>query len=204
MAAPLSRKAQTQEKILDAALTLFSDRGFDAVTVEEIGTVAKVAHGTIFWHFKNKENLYLEMAKKAGEAYASYIHPAINKSTHPGDLVDIALLQYKFLRDNQKVDLLQLSLVFECLGPHPELKPALDAVNQPYYIGWKKWVETMDSSGFIREDVNAQNLIHTLTGGLGAIAIGGIVHDRDMTDAITEYSKMLVRGAFKEQPSLIA
>lgn len=193
-------KAVTQANILEAALTLFSEKGYDAVSVEEIGAVAGVGHGTIFWHFGNKENLYVEMARHAGRAYEAYVHPAIDASERPSDLPQIAALQYQFLREHPKLDLLQTSLVFECSGPHPELKPALDAVNLPYYEGWKRWVGKMQANGYVRDDVDPVGLVHILTGGLGAIAIGGIVHKRDMSAAIAEYSNILVRGAFESTP----
>jgi AcrR family transcriptional regulator len=193
-------KVVTQANILEAALTLFAEKGYDAVSVEEIGTAAGVGHGTIFWHFQNKQNLYFAVANHAGMAYQAYVHPTIDASEHPSDLPKIAAQQYRFLREHPKLELLQTSLVFECTGPHPELKPALDAVNLPYYEGWKRWVDKMQVSGYLREDVDPVGLVHTLTGGLGAIAIGGIVHKRDMSAAIAEYSRILVRGAFKVTP----
>lgn len=193
-------KSVTQANILEAALTLFSEKGYDAVSVEEIGAAAGVGHGTIFWHFQNKQNLYVAVANHAGTAYQAYVHPAIDASEHPSDLPTIATLQYRFLREHPNLELLQTSLVFECSGPHPELKPALDAVNLPYYEGWKRWVDKMQINGYLREDVDPVGLVHTLTGGLGAIAIGGIVHKRDMSAAIAEYSRILVRGAFKVTP----
>ncbi len=192
-----SKKALTQRKILDAALSLFSEKGFDAVSIEEIGALAGVAHGTIFWHFGSKDSLYLEVAKQAAAEYARFFHPAIEKSTQPSDLVDLALLQYQYLKENPKQDQLQMSLVFECSGPHPELKPALQAVNGEYYKGWQTWVDKMESYGFLHKDTDVVGLAHTLTGGLGAIVISGVVNERDMTDAIIEFSRILIRGAFE-------
>jgi len=51
----LSRK----ESILQAATLLFSKNGFRHTSIEEIANMTGVADGTIFYHFKNKEGLFL-------------------------------------------------------------------------------------------------------------------------------------------------
>ena len=51
------KKAATRAAILDAALPLFLERGFDAVTVREIADKADVTPKTVFSHFPHKEAL---------------------------------------------------------------------------------------------------------------------------------------------------
>ena len=46
-----------RDDILDSALTLFAERGFDATTIPMIATDAKVGAGTIYRYFANKEVL---------------------------------------------------------------------------------------------------------------------------------------------------
>ncbi len=46
---------QRRRDILDAATTLFHERGFDATTVQTIATSAGVAAGTVYLHFASKE-----------------------------------------------------------------------------------------------------------------------------------------------------
>jgi len=49
------KKLATRRSIADHALSLFLQRGFDAVTVAEIAEAADVAVSTVFKHFPNKE-----------------------------------------------------------------------------------------------------------------------------------------------------
>jgi AcrR family transcriptional regulator len=51
------KKAATRAGILDAAVQLFLERGFDAVTVREIADKADVTPRTVFMHFPQKEAL---------------------------------------------------------------------------------------------------------------------------------------------------
>ena len=54
------KKEQTRQRIAAVALKLFTERGFDAVTVNEIAEAAEVAKATLFSYFPSKESLVLE------------------------------------------------------------------------------------------------------------------------------------------------
>ncbi len=54
------RSEETRKKIFRAALQLFSERGFNAVTIEAITEAADVGKGTFFNYFEAKESLLLE------------------------------------------------------------------------------------------------------------------------------------------------
>ena len=58
----LSRKerefSRHRQEILDAALILFSKKGFHSVTMQEIANASEFAVGTIYKFFTNKENIY--------------------------------------------------------------------------------------------------------------------------------------------------
>lgn len=49
------RRAETRERIFDAAMKLLSEREFESITVETITEAADVGKGTFFNYFKNKE-----------------------------------------------------------------------------------------------------------------------------------------------------
>jgi AcrR family transcriptional regulator len=52
------RGAETKQQLLDAATTVFSQRGFARATTKEIAQVAGVAEGTIYRHFADKQDLF--------------------------------------------------------------------------------------------------------------------------------------------------
>ena len=53
------KKEQTRQRIAAVALRLFAERGFDAVTVNEVAEAAEVAKATLFAYFPTKESLVL-------------------------------------------------------------------------------------------------------------------------------------------------
>lgn len=54
---PDLKMADKQKKIIDAAITIISEKGFNASTTSEIARMACVAEGTIFRYFKTKKDI---------------------------------------------------------------------------------------------------------------------------------------------------
>ena len=68
---PLSRrerlKRERQERILDAAATVFARKGFHQATIHEIAELADVADGTIYNYFDNKLDLLIALVVRVAE-----------------------------------------------------------------------------------------------------------------------------------------
>ncbi|WP_369389400.1 TetR/AcrR family transcriptional regulator [Streptomyces sp. CG1] len=55
------KKAATRQALADAALELFLEHGFDAVSIKDIAEAADVSTTTLFKHFPSKEALLFDM-----------------------------------------------------------------------------------------------------------------------------------------------
>lgn len=55
------RSIKTRDKILETALLLFSNEGYYKVTTNEIAKVCNISIGTLYFHFKNKDQILLEI-----------------------------------------------------------------------------------------------------------------------------------------------
>ena len=47
----------TKEKILDAALTLFAENGYNGTSVEQIANIVGIKAPSLYKHFKGKEDI---------------------------------------------------------------------------------------------------------------------------------------------------
>ena len=56
-----------KQEILDAALRLFAQKGFHAVSIQEIAAQAEFAIGTLYNFFASKEALFEELTKRCAE-----------------------------------------------------------------------------------------------------------------------------------------
>jgi AcrR family transcriptional regulator len=54
----------TREAILDAAESVFYERGVARASLEEVARTANLTRGAIYWHFKNKVELFNAMVER--------------------------------------------------------------------------------------------------------------------------------------------
>jgi AcrR family transcriptional regulator len=57
-----ARGRQTMRTLLDAGAEVFADRGYHAARVDDIVARARTSHGTFYLYFRNKEELFRELA----------------------------------------------------------------------------------------------------------------------------------------------
>jgi TetR/AcrR family transcriptional regulator, regulator of cefoperazone and chloramphenicol sensitivity len=72
-----TRGEDTRQKLLRAALDVFGQYGFDAVTTRSLASAAGVNLQAIPYYFENKEGLYLAVAEHIRECMSAQIGPAI-------------------------------------------------------------------------------------------------------------------------------
>lgn len=58
--APTARTLRTRQRLIDAALDLFEQRGYDQTTAADIARAAEVTEVTFFRHFATKDQLLLD------------------------------------------------------------------------------------------------------------------------------------------------
>jgi len=64
-AAPSPRLDNTRERVLDAAIRLFADRGFEACTMRDLGSAVGIKAPALYNHFASKEVLLGESVEQA-------------------------------------------------------------------------------------------------------------------------------------------
>ena len=58
------QRQQTRTKLVDAALRVFAEQGYDHATVEEISLTAGHSKGAYYFHFDSKEDIFLELLSR--------------------------------------------------------------------------------------------------------------------------------------------
>ena len=72
---------ETRERILDAALKLFRERGFDETTMRDIASEAGVATGAAYYYFTSKEALVMAFYARTAEEARELLPRVLAKST---------------------------------------------------------------------------------------------------------------------------
>jgi len=94
---------QTRQDLLDAALTVFSQKGYTATRLEDVARAAGVTRGAIYHHFGSKAELYSALIEEANKVGNSAIDRAVIEG---GTFIEIVtrILVYTFalLEEDQR------------------------------------------------------------------------------------------------------
>ncbi|HEX7059900.1 MAG TPA: TetR/AcrR family transcriptional regulator [Solirubrobacterales bacterium] len=86
----LSRGDRMQQTLL-AAHSLFAERGYAAVTMDEIAAAVGVTKPLLYNYFGNKERLYIACMERSGDALVRTILEAVGDSRSPSEALNDGL-----------------------------------------------------------------------------------------------------------------
>jgi len=117
MSTPAARVLLSRARVLKAATALFAAKGFHETSTREVARKARVNEITIFRHFKNKQELYLQVLNsKLGMMVPESLIPMLRSSS---DSEEIFLSLAEHLQ--KLLDPVFLRLVFYAALEKPEL-----------------------------------------------------------------------------------
>jgi TetR/AcrR family acrAB operon transcriptional repressor len=180
------QSTRSRERLVAAATQLFAQRGYRDASVQAIAEAAGISRGSIFWHFGSKEGLLSAVAEAAFRRWEA--------ETLVGDVGDARGLEavrraldshQRFLRDERDVLRLFFVLMFEALGPRPELAERFAALHRGLRERGSEWLR----DGDLREDVDPETVAALITGALGGIAYQHLL-DPDALDLERTYADL--------------
>ncbi|MEM8858640.1 MAG: TetR/AcrR family transcriptional regulator [Chloroflexota bacterium] len=81
----------TRKKILDAALDVFSNKGYHDTKLDEIANESSTSKGSIYFHFPNKERLFLSLVDQFADLLEKQTREAIESEPKGIGRVEVAL-----------------------------------------------------------------------------------------------------------------
>lgn len=89
---PLTRdKDATRQRLLDAAETVFAEKGYHGAVVDDIIRASDSSKGGFYFHFPNKQAIFLSLIDALVPKLAAAIERAIAHETDPSAQLDAAL-----------------------------------------------------------------------------------------------------------------
>ena len=175
----------------------FARRGLDGAAVKTISDRAGVANGTVFWHFENKNRLYLETVKLAADEFYRELLPVVDgRGVSFMRVIDKAAA---FLRAHPEIDLLLSSL----RGEHPRavVSEATRLVDARSVSMWRRWIKQWGTKGHralpSASDGNLARLIAATVSGVFATRFLG--EDREVRVLLADFGA-LVESSFVAKP----
>jgi AcrR family transcriptional regulator len=115
------RSEKSRQQILDAALKLFSHKGYGATSVRDIAEEADLSKGNVYHHFPDKETIFRALIDRYFEAMAQPDFPfnrALTSGSFPDNLEEIGLAIREVTRDYREYIALIYVDVVEFDGTH--------------------------------------------------------------------------------------
>ena len=75
-----AKAEETRQRILDSALELFREKGFDETTMRDVAAAAGMATGAAYYYFRSKEELVMALYVRSAEEKRSFLPAAIGKN----------------------------------------------------------------------------------------------------------------------------
>jgi AcrR family transcriptional regulator len=85
------RSQQRHQRILDAAVRVFSSKGYHGTLVDEIAAEADTSKGGVYFHFPNKQAIFLALLDRLANMLRERVESAIAEEPDPVTRAETAL-----------------------------------------------------------------------------------------------------------------
>jgi AcrR family transcriptional regulator len=123
------RTEETREALIAAARSLFAERGFAAVGIEEIVRAARMTRGALYHHFDSKEDLFRAVYERVEQELVEHIAADAMSTSDPLDALRAGAGAF----------------LDACEDPAVQRIALIDA---PSVLGWEQWREIGLKYGF--------------------------------------------------------
>lgn len=187
------KKQRTADDLLDAALQLFNDRGYDEVTVEEICELAEVSRATFFRYYGSKAGLVTEINRRLADQVREQL-AAMPDATATDRLFAVqALLGAAWSMSGPAVRAMALDFAHVATSgaaptpsPYPEL---LDVVTEIISDGQRS-----GEFGKGRDPEFVASTIGGLLGGITMYWLASGLNEGELTNAMHDALDLLISG----------
>jgi AcrR family transcriptional regulator len=185
-----TKRLQTRERLMGAAIAEFKRSGMAASDVSAIVAAAGVAHGTFFFHFPTKEHVLLELERREEERIAKQLDRYV--SSKHGDLSAILEEAVRLVVGLERR--LGAVLFKDFLALHfSQTRPADESKEHPVIVTVAQEIERSQQRGDAAADVNPMNSAVFFL--LGLYALLTTTHDWPTQSAmLDDYVTRTLRG----------
>ncbi len=168
---PEPENGSVRQRLLAAATDLFTQRGYAASTVREIVGAAGVTKPVLYYYFRNKEGIYLELMRGAFAKLDDLITDSVaDRGSATQKLLRLCDRTYTLFMENVKVARVMYSIYY---GPH-QGAPFFDF--DAYHLKFQKAVRGLIQEGIRKGEFRKGNPEDMTWAILGAINVAMEVH----------------------------
>jgi TetR/AcrR family transcriptional regulator len=160
----------TRERVLDAALELFADRGFDGASTRDIAAKAGVAQPLLNYHFRSKDDLWREAVDRLFDQFRTTFERR-QRGLRGVDLATTAeLLVREFIVFSATHPQLHRIITQECKVDGPRMDWLIEQHIRPLYEFTTTMAAELSAAGVL-PDIAPVHLYYILTGAAATMFV---------------------------------
>lgn len=154
-----------KDLIAQGALRSFARYGYSETTMDGIAEETQVAKGTLYYHFKTKEDLFLYVIEKGVKMLIDSVEKVMADTglSMEDRMYGVLDEHLRFFSDNRELCYLLLS-VFS--GDKNRDRQVAGYLTE-YFVAMERHISQLQKQGFIRADIDVQTLASALFGMVG-------------------------------------
>ena len=82
-----SRKKERKKQILNAALLVLVEKGYENSRIDDIVVNSGLSKGAIYWYYTSKKEVYLDLINFWVEKYSALINHIVQDNHHPNQQI---------------------------------------------------------------------------------------------------------------------
>jgi len=150
--------ADTRTRIMEAAEAVFAVQGYHQASLEKVATAAGLTKGAVYWHFANKQDLYLAMMEKNLSMQLQQlpleIEQLLGASDPEASLTMWLKSQFDCLQTGDGGSMLFLEFVTS--SREPEIRDRLQALYGKSLEAIGDFLTQMQQRGYLSSDLDAK------------------------------------------------
>jgi AcrR family transcriptional regulator len=133
-----SGRPKRRELILQAAVGLFHERGYDGTGIDDIGEAANITGPAVYRHFRSKQEILETILRDRGTSALDEVQAIAENVSGPADALE-ALIQHhaRTMVENQSVTVVAL---YERRTLSPETRSLIDRLER---LNIEEWVHVL-------------------------------------------------------------
>ncbi|HAG06662.1 MAG TPA: TetR family transcriptional regulator [Peptococcaceae bacterium] len=189
--------------IFEAAVAVFSEKGFARATMEEIAKRAGIAKGTIYYNYRSKKALFLSLIEEGIERLETAVKREIaRKEDILGRLEALIGAQLSFFEEHRDYCKILLSEVW---GLGNRWEKQVERLRSGYISIIKELLQKGQAEGVIRKNLEVDTAATALFGAVAVAALNAFVFEtRYRYDSILQTLKDLLLGGIREPAGTVA
>jgi TetR/AcrR family transcriptional regulator, fatty acid metabolism regulator protein len=187
------RSITRQERILDAALDVFAEQGYQQATVDDIASSARTSKGGIYFHFPGKDAIFLALLDRSASLLLARVGERVAAEPDPIAKVDAALLALVQVFGSHR-SLARLFLV-EARGAGPKFQSRMADVQARFEAFLKQQLDEAVGQGLVAPfdtEVASQAWFGALHQVVSSWALAD--HPRPLEDTYPHLRALLLRS----------